>query len=146
MCFVTFTWKKTDSHIKIEKYLKESKARWAEIDIIENCDFNCIWCYANSPEKLDKSMDFETYKQIIDKLVDNDFIQITLSGGEPLQHKKIKNFIEYASKNNLIVHLNSNGYYLTKELAKNFKQAGLSQIQMNIESKDHFHICLCHQG
>ncbi|MHA1297840.1 MAG: radical SAM/SPASM domain-containing protein [Candidatus Helarchaeota archaeon] len=136
MCIVTYTWKKTDSNIKVEKFLKEGKVRWGEIDIVENCDFNCLWCYADSPGRKNKIMKYEIFKQIIDKLVQNEFIQVTLSGGEPLLHNKIDEFVSYAYNKGLIVHINSNGYYFTKELAKKLKSSGLSQIQMNIESKD----------
>ncbi|NVM52699.1 MAG: radical SAM protein [Candidatus Helarchaeota archaeon] len=136
MCIVTYSWKKSNSTIKIEKFFEEPKVRWAEIDIVDNCDFDCIWCYSDAPEKKNKIMVYETFKRIIDKLVLNDFIQVTLSGGEPLLHKKIDRFVEYAYRKGLIVHINSNGYYFTKELAKKLKNCGLTQIQMNLESRD----------
>jgi len=136
MCFVTYSWKKHDSHVKVERFLKNPKVLWAEIDITGACDFNCLYCYADASQKQTQVMELEIYKQIIDKLVDNGFVQITLSGGEPLLHDEIKVFAEYAHENGLIVHMNSNGYYLTEQLAKELKTSGLSQIQMNLDSLD----------
>ena len=133
MCFVTFSWVTPDSINKIEDFKKTQKAKWAEIDITTRCNFNCEWCYlpVNKKEKDMKKEDFYEVLNILDK---SNITQITLSGGEPLLHPNIEEFVRMIKKKGIIVHINSNGWHLSEIMAKKLKEAGLSQIQMNIDS------------
>ena len=137
MCFVTFSWEKPDSLKKIEYFKKKKEPKWAEIDVTTRCNFSCKWCYmscASNKEGIDIKRD--DYRSIINTLKNSGIIQITISGGEPLMHPDIIEFVSIASKKGMIVHINSNGWYLNREMAGSLKKAGLSQIQMNIDSLD----------
>jgi radical SAM protein with 4Fe4S-binding SPASM domain len=60
--------------------------------------------------------------------------QITLSGGEPTVYPHLKYAVKKASRLGFVVHMNTNGYLLTRKLAFELKKLGLSQVQINIDS------------
>jgi len=97
------------------------------------CNFNCKWCFANAGVS-GHNMHIEDVKKLIRSFVKHNIRQVTFSGGEPLMYPHIREVIEYAKSQGLIVHMNTNGYLFTKEIAHTLKDAGLSQIETNIDS------------
>lgn len=81
--------------------------------ITENCPCNCTFC--DSKEKYDKilkgqTMNFEDWKNISDKLIDNGLEVVVLSGGEPLLRKDVTiNLIRYLKERGIYVVLNTSG-------------------------------------
>lgn len=136
MCLVTYSWAKTDSIEKVKKYQRKNNPTWGVIEVTEACNFNCKWCYVmdsdirNKPRYMGKEVLF----RIVDILANSGIKQITYSGGETLMYPYLYEAVEYASQKGLIVHVNSNGYFLTEEMAKKLSKLGLTQIEMNIES------------
>ena len=55
-----------------------------------NCEFCCMWSSSNKKTY----MAFETFKSIIDSKIDD--FELQLEGGEPLLHKDLYLFMEYA--------------------------------------------------
>lgn len=133
MCMVTFDWKDCDAKRKVKAFNENKSVSWAVVELTESCNFNCIWCYANSRFSKDY-MSIVDAKKVIDYLSENGVKQVTCSGGEPLMYPHIKEFVKMASDSGLIVHMNTNGYLLTRKLAKELHGLGLSQIQTNIDS------------
>ena len=80
------------------------------IEITNRCNLNCDFCIKNKRKITD--INIENYKYIIDK-IKNDTKEIYLHIlGEPLIHKDINYFINYATKNNLLVNITTNGYLI----------------------------------
>lgn len=67
------------------------------INITNSCNIDCPFCCMYSSSQNDKFMDFDTYKNIIDTFSSKPkTFELQLEGGEPLLHKNIYLFIEYA--------------------------------------------------
>jgi radical SAM protein with 4Fe4S-binding SPASM domain len=108
---------------------------WAIFEVTGLCNFNCIWCYANSGLK-GQHITKENAERVIQALANAGVIQITFSGGEPLLYPYLKEVIKTAKDYGMITHINTNGYFLTKKLAKELYDIGLTQVQINIDSLD----------
>lgn len=82
------------------------------IEITNRCNLNCSFCIHNKRALKDISLD--EYKIIINK-IKNYTKEIYLHIlGEPLLHPNILEFIEYATINNLLVNITTNGYLINK--------------------------------
>jgi MoaA/NifB/PqqE/SkfB family radical SAM enzyme len=132
MCIVTFDWEKNDAEQKFRAFEKTRNLSWVVLEVTEQCNLNCKWCFANSG--VGEHMPLEQAKKIVDKLVNNNVQQLTVSGGEPTVYPWLHELVAYAHGKGMVVHLNSNGFALTRELASSLKEAGLSQVQINIDS------------
>ena len=135
MCVVTFDWEDCDAKKKVVLFNKKRSLTWAVFELTNQCNFNCIWCYANSALK-GQYMSKEKIKRIIQILSNAGVIQITFSGGEPLLYPHLKEVMKIAKDYEMIIHMNTNGYFLTKKLAKELYDLGLTQVQINIDSLD----------
>jgi MoaA/NifB/PqqE/SkfB family radical SAM enzyme len=69
------------------------------IEITNNCNLNCATCYVHRDSRKKEFMSFEFFKEIIDQIPEKNKKTISLYNyGEPLMHKEIDKFIEYAKK------------------------------------------------
>ncbi len=133
MCVVTFGWKHTDAGEKFRNFDRNRSLSWVVLEITEACNLNCKWCYASSTQN-GEHMSLDNVKKILDTLKSGGVMQVTFSGGEPLVHPYIREAVKEASDRGFIVHMNTNGWLLTRELAQEMKEIGLSQVQINIDS------------
>jgi radical SAM protein with 4Fe4S-binding SPASM domain len=137
MCLVTYSWKEPTSMKKIENFQSKKHVTWAHIEITDACNFNCEWCYAGiTSRKKYEHLSTERWNRMIKILSESGIKQITFSGGEPLMHPDIVKFVEDATCNGMVAHINTNGFFLTKDLAQKLKKAGLAQVQINIDVLD----------
>ncbi|MCK4634368.1 MAG: radical SAM protein [Candidatus Aenigmarchaeota archaeon] len=135
MCMVTFDWKETDAKEKAAQFKKKRTMVWAVIEVTNSCNFNCKWCYASSGYS-SNHMSKENLTKLVGNLADSGVRQITYSGGEPTMYPYIREAVKIAKDYGFVVHMNSNGYLITREMAKELKSLGLSQVQTNIDSID----------
>lgn len=137
MCVVTFDWEENDAKEKFKNFNRKGSLSWAVIEITEYCNFNCKWCFANAGENTKPAhMEKENAFRLIETLANSGVKQITFSGGEPTVYPHIADVISKAHDSGMVVHMNTNGYLLTGELAGELKERGLSQVQINIDSID----------
>lgn len=131
MCYVTYSWKDPDSLEKLKDFQLGKKPTGSLLEITSKCNFSCIYCYLGYRTE-EKDMSFNDIKKVIDILSKSNVRQVTLTGGEPLLHPNILNIVKYSSDKGLIVHLCTNGYLLSEDLAKKLAKNGLTQIQTDI--------------
>jgi radical SAM protein with 4Fe4S-binding SPASM domain len=137
MCIVTFDWEGNDANDKVRAFRKKGSISWAVIEVTNNCNLNCVWCYANSGKTpKQEHMEFADLKGLLKILADAGVRQVTYSGGEPTIYPHIREAVKAAKDYGFIVHMNTNGYVLTREFARDLKRLGLSQVQSNIDSTD----------
>jgi radical SAM protein with 4Fe4S-binding SPASM domain len=135
MCVVTFDWEKNDAIEKFKNFDRKKSVSWVVVEITDSCNFNCKWCFANSMRGKGKShMKMEDMKRLLRYLSDNGVKQVTFSGGEPTVYPYLKDAIGTAKGLGMVVHMNTNGFLLSKEKAKELHSLGLSQVQINIDS------------
>lgn len=137
MCMVSFNWEESDSNEKAKNFKKKRALSWVVIEVTESCNLNCVWCYANSNSAFEmkrRHMPLDRLEKLLKMLSDAGVRQVTYSGGEPTVYPHIKQAVKTAKDMGLIVHMNTNGFLFTKELAGEMRKLGLTQIQTNIDS------------
>jgi radical SAM protein with 4Fe4S-binding SPASM domain len=139
MCSVTFDWEKNDAMDKVKHFEKtrgelHGELLWATVEFTEVCNHRCIYCYENAGDSTARVMPRGKMEALIDFLGDSGMKQLTCSGGEPLMYPHIDEAVKRARDNGMVVHMITNGYFLTEKRARELASAGLSQIQTNIDS------------
>jgi len=137
MCMVTFDWEENDAVEKAKSFEKRRRLAWVIIEVTDACNFNCIWCYANSgygTERKRTNMPLEKLKMLLGMLAEAGVRQITYSGGEPTIYPHIREAVGMAKEMGFIVHMNTNGFMFTRGFTRELKALGLTQIQTNIDS------------
>lgn len=69
-------------------YSAGSKLSLINIEVCDNCNFNCLHCYYDKKNK-GNSMTLENFKQVLHELSDFNEIDIKISGGEPTLNEDI---------------------------------------------------------
>ncbi len=100
----------------------------ASIEITNNCNSNCIYCYNSLRSKSQLNLsDFIKILNILDK---NDIFQIKLSGGEPTMHTQFLEFSNQLSKfkfnNSLVTNLLIDDVKIIDSINTNFNRVGIS--------------------
>lgn len=107
----------------------------AHLAITNACNMNCKYCSVkNIHSQIQNGLSTEEYKKIIDKLVNIGTFQIGLTGGEPTTRKDLVELVRYISSKNVACNLTTNGFIVPEELIINLKEAGLTQVQISLDS------------
>ena len=101
------------------------------------CNQKCIGCfYSRGEVEEEKYLDSSMFKSITKKANELKVFQYALGGGEPLLHEDIVEFCYLSTENNIIPNITTNGNLFTKQMAKEFKQAELGQIQFSLNGSE----------
>jgi len=79
-----------------------------QISINSECNLRCKHCYTTDNSSIEKAISLEKWKKLIDILFVNGVLLLEIVGGEPLLHKNICKFIDYAYEKNFTIRLFSN--------------------------------------
>lgn len=135
-----------DDYKPLHEMLPLKQPLRVQIDPTDICNFRCNMCF-HSKVKLEGSMmTLDTYKRIIEQLLDFDepISSLQLVGlGEPLLNKNIDKFISIAKENKVAneVTINTNGSLLTHDLSERLIEAGLDRLVVSLNglsSEDYF--------
>ncbi len=75
------------------------------------CNKNCRFCYI--PKNINKIMNKETAKKVLEFIDENKIDKVQLLGSEPTLNKELLEFfVKELNKRNIKVEINTNGYYL----------------------------------
>ena len=116
------------------------------IETSAKCNLACQYCMSASQHKWRDTglMDMDTFEatmKIVKKFVEaGTQREINLFGvGEPLLNENIIEMIKIARKTSPLwpLHLNTNAFFLTKEVADKLRTSGINHI--DITGHDHFH-------
>jgi len=69
------------------------------LHITEKCDHSCEFCYASDGLGGFQDADIDTIKKIIDEVSKSKIENISIVGGNPVLHSKIKEILEYLKEN-----------------------------------------------
>ena len=81
------------------------------INLTSKCNLRCKHCFGDYSKPLNKELNFEEWKKIIDDLVKSNVFFINISGGEPTQSPFFKKFIKYLTKKGMHFILTTNGVF-----------------------------------
>ena len=94
------------------------------LEITNRCNLACPFCIKNKRKITDITMD--NYKIVISKIKDYTKELYLHILGEPLIHKDINKFIDYASSEGLLVNITTNGYLINNLKSKNIHRLNIS--------------------
>ncbi|HYQ47516.1 MAG TPA: radical SAM protein, partial [Thermodesulfovibrionales bacterium] len=100
--------------MKTSNFLKAPLTiNWA---VTNTCNFNCRHCYSRTDpsEELDSKILFSC----IERIVAAGVLSINFGGGEPLLRRDLLEIASFASGRGLRVSMNSNGYLIDAEKAR----------------------------
>lgn len=101
------------------------------IRILEACNagcFMCDFCHSTDEYRLSE----EDYTRILSQAKKEGLKYVRLTGGEPLKHDRVLNFISIAKEMGIMSSIISNGYYLP-DIAEQLAKSGLSQIIVSLD-------------
>lgn len=106
-----------------------------QVEIIKNCNENCIHCYIPHENKIEL-MSEDLFYSIINQCKLLNVLHITISGGEPLLHNKILDFLRKCRKNDFSVSILSNLTLLNDSIIEEMKKNPLLCVQTSVYSID----------
>lgn len=121
---------------KISRYTGFTLCKPSQIifDITNKCNLKCKQCFAWKT-KMMKTLTIQEWVGII-KNLKNSFgpFFLTITGGEPLLRKDIREIIKFSSKNGILVNLITNGVILNKKRRKEIAYSKPYQVTVSLES------------
>lgn len=107
--------------------------------LTDNCNFKCAYCYAFAGEIANESMreeplSIEESYKIVDQIVNMGFVELVLTGGEPLLNRNVFNIASYAKEKGLMVGLLTNGSLVSKFEIEKFKV--FDYVKISLDSYD----------
>lgn len=129
--YKTFSWK---THKK-NWLLKRPNV--CQFELTFRCNLHCKHCYTdcyNKPAYLRKELKTGEVKLILDKVCKAGVIWICFTGGDPLTRGDFLDIYAYAKDKGFIVTVFTNGYSMTKEIARYFKKRPPFVIEMTLNA------------
>jgi len=109
-------------------------------NMTQRCNLKCVHCYAQALE-VDGTDDISTdqAKAMIDDLAAYGSPVMLFSGGEPLVRKDLVELAKHATSKNMRAVISTNGTLITKEIAKELKEVGLSYVGISLDGLEDVH-------
>jgi len=100
-----------------------------ELELSRICNLRCIYCYAESGEKLAHEISFEEITDVLDqgKALGVRKV-IVLGGGEPMAYPRILDVLRAIHDRGLAIELFTNGTLLTGEIVSEFLRLGVHPV------------------
>ena len=111
----------------------------AYIEITRACNLNCSHCLNNSGIAMPDQLKKDEISNLITNLANAGIQEIRFTGGEPLVHKNVLEFINLAHKEGLYTSVGTNGTLITEEFAKKLAQVGLNRAIVSIDGTETAH-------
>jgi MoaA/NifB/PqqE/SkfB family radical SAM enzyme len=108
----------------------ENNKKWCFFAIDNVCNNKCEMCSIWKDEP--KIVSLEDARRVIDRLYENNFNVLQLTGGEPLLNKNFIEIVRYAKKMKFLVFAPTNGTLIDREMARKIKGSKLDQISISL--------------
>lgn len=92
---------------------KPFKIQWR---VTNKCNLSCKHCYAMDATKAPIIDDYESVMKIVDKIIDNDTMEVSITGGEVLMLPMIREVLERLMNNNIFINIYTNGMLLDQHI------------------------------
>jgi pyruvate-formate lyase-activating enzyme len=104
-----------------------------DIELTNHCNFDCLFCQRRLSKAPKGRMNFDVFRAIVDECAEHS-CPIRIAGwGEPLIHKRVDEYIAYASSVGVVTKIYTNGSLLTRELMVRLIDAGLGELQFSLQ-------------
>lgn len=103
-------------------------------NMTRRCNLKCVHCYAQAKDlEFKNELTTEEGKTLIDDLAEFGSPVMLFSGGEPTMRKDLPELAAYAKEKGMRAVISTNGTLITPELAKKFKDVGLSYVGISFD-------------
>ncbi|WRD23606.1 GTP 3',8-cyclase MoaA [Helicobacter pylori] len=111
---------------------------YIRVSVTKQCNFRCQYCMPATPLNFfddEELLPLDNVLEFLKIAIDEGVKKIRITGGEPLLRKGLDEFIAklHAYNNEVALVLSTNGFLL-KKMAKDLKNAGLSQVNVSLDS------------
>lgn len=104
------------------------------VEITNKCNQKCLHCFANSDSESDTTtLDDKEWYKLFDQLAELENTQLFFTGGEPLEHPSLINFISYASSKSIPIILGTNATLITPQIAEELHIAGVNEARVSLD-------------
>lgn len=110
------------------RYFNNPVVPYMTLEITQRCNFNCLHCFnAGGLQVPRNELSYDQIVKILDQAVECGIQNILMTGGEPMLHKDFMKIMHAIYDRNLWVYeLNTNGYFLTKEILQEMKNSHMN--------------------
>ncbi|RKV38203.1 GTP 3',8-cyclase MoaA [Helicobacter pylori] len=111
---------------------------YIRVSVTKQCNFRCQYCMPTTPLNFFENEELLPLDNVLEFLkiaIDEGVKKIRITGGEPLLRKGLDEFIAklHAYNKEVALVLSTNGFLL-KKMAKGLKDAGLSRVNVSLDS------------
>ncbi|GAA7555551.1 GTP 3',8-cyclase MoaA [Helicobacter pylori] len=111
---------------------------YIRVSVTKQCNFRCQYCMPTTPLDFfddEELLPLDNVLEFLKIAIDEGVKKIRITGGEPLLRKGLDEFIAklHAYNKEVALVLSTNGFLL-KKMAKDLKNAGLSQVNVSLDS------------
>ena len=104
------------------------------------CNLHCLHCYTESKDQqYPNELSNQEVRELIDQLADFGVPVLLLSGGEPLYRPDVLELAAYAAGKGLRAVLSTNGSRISREVAGEIKEAGVSYVGISLDGVGEVH-------
>ncbi|WP_456368559.1 radical SAM protein [Geoglobus sp.] len=107
----------------------EPSLRYMLLSVTLRCNLGCQHCYVRQRNIF---MDSQTFTSAVDQFHEIGGLKLMVSGGEPLLHPRIWDFLEYARQKPFRVVLLTNGYLVNREKANRLSEL-VDEVQVSLD-------------
>ncbi|MGN8328988.1 GTP 3',8-cyclase MoaA [Helicobacter pylori] len=111
---------------------------YIRVSVTKQCNFRCQYCMPTTPLDFfddEELLPLDSVLEFLKIAIDEGVKKIRITGGEPLLRKGLDEFIAklHAYNKEVALVLSTNGFLL-KKMAKGLKDAGLSRVNISLDS------------
>lgn len=121
-----------ESNRKLKIFIPSSPSpslRYILIHITRRCNLRCLHCYV---DKKGVDMDTNIFGRVIDEFFEIGGIKVMITGGEPLIHPEIENFLRIVGNYGIRVELLTNGTAINEKNASLIRKY-VDEVQVSID-------------
>lgn len=115
-------------------------------EVTMGCNMRCGHCGSSCAEPLPDELTTGEAISVIDQISEMGLRWVTLSGGEPLTRKDLPILVERLNRKGVVVNIITNGWLMTKEMARKLKDAGISTVAISIDGPKEIHDIVRKEG
>ena len=124
-------------YVYLTKILKQEIPWLMEFSVTYECQAKCVHCSVGKyAVERTNVLTSEEIKNVLTQAVEIGIPKVDLFGGEPLMKEGVVDIVAHGSKLGLYMSVTTNGWLLSKELIRDLKKAGISCINVSLDSTE----------
>ena len=112
--------------------------RLMDIELTNTCNFRCLMCPTGnfSQKRPSGLMEPETFLKVADEAAEHGTPLRFIRWGEPTMHPRFLEYVRAAKDRGLLVHVNTNGSYMTDEMIGELIEIPLDSLKFSFQGVD----------